>query len=307
VNIFTLITLFLLAISSYASEQLIIEPDAGRTPLVNAIKEAKSSIDLVMYGFTDKQLLKALDKAHTLGKEVHILLEPHPYKAEDENNYAIHRLQSDKIDLQWANPEFKLTHQKTFIFDKQRALIMTFNLTYSSFTNERNFGLMTDDPAIVSEIKHVFIADSQRKLIATHNPRLIWSPNQAEEKFLDFINNAHTSIEIYAQDLADFNIIGALAKAAKEGKTVKIIMSEFKNKRPNKKLDFLRRHGVVIHFNRDLIIHAKVIIVDHSRALLGSTNLTYPSMKLNRELSIITEDSTVVKQLMNTFQRDWQP
>src|SRR5438445_5240498 len=82
-------TIFL---SKSFADELIIEPDAGRAPLLNAIQNAKSSIDLVMYGFTDEAFINALIQAKNTGKKISVLLESHPYKAEDENTRAIRQL-----------------------------------------------------------------------------------------------------------------------------------------------------------------------------------------------------------------------
>src|SRR5688572_22891834 len=145
------------------ADQLIIEPDMGRAPIVSLINQAKNSIQLVMYGFTDPALLRALENAKQHGKEVSVLLEPHPYKAEDENQDAIQKLKTANITLLTPNPDVKLTHQKTLLTDQNRALIMTFNFTRSTFSNQRNFALLIDNPEEIQEISQVFASDSQHK------------------------------------------------------------------------------------------------------------------------------------------------
>lgn len=294
---------FIFVTLSFA-DRLIVEPDAGRDPLLTEIKKAKSSVDLVMYGFTDGALLNALIEAKKSGKNVQVLLEPTPYKAEGENAFAIKRLQSAHVNLQWPSDKFKLTHQKTFLIDKHSAIVMTFNLTHSTFKNERNFALILDNPVMVNEINQIFMADWQHKHIDVNNPNLIWSPNNSRKKIIDFIRSANSDIKIYAQDLSDYQMIGALANAAREGKTVEILMRAPKNKR-NKKLAYLRKAGVTIHFSKNYIIHAKVIIIDHKQAMLGSINLTQASINSNRELSVITKDPQVITTLTHTFEHDY--
>lgn len=298
------ISFFSLVSSVFACEELIIEPDQGRAPLISAIQNAKTSVDLVMYGFTDNEMLNALIKAKDAGKNVRILLEPHPYKSEDENEYIIKRLQAARINLTWPNSKFQLTHQKTFIIDDKYALVLTFNLTRSSFKNERNFGLKIDNADMVREISTVFLADLHHDNTSVKNPNLIWSPDNSREKIDAFINSAQDEIKVYAQDLSDYQTIGTLAKAARKGKSVQIIMSNpsFKT---NRKLDYLRKAGVKIHFSKDYIIHAKVIIVDHKLAMLGSVNLTNPSIRDNRELAVITHEPKVIDELLKTFKHDW--
>jgi len=51
-------------ISSIDSQiELIIEPDMGKTPILSAIKDAKSSIDLEIYLFSDTDILQELENA----------------------------------------------------------------------------------------------------------------------------------------------------------------------------------------------------------------------------------------------------
>lgn len=299
---FTLFFVCFLSVS-YASQELIIEPDAGREPLLSALHKARSSIDVVMYGMTDTRMIHALIAEKNKGKTVKILLEPHPYKYEKENDYAAKLLHASDVNLQWTSPDFQLTHQKTFIIDHHDAYIMTFNLTRASFKNERNFALKIDDPLMVKEIEKVFLADWKHQPVTTHHPDLIWSPEKSQEKIISFILGAKSSIKMYAQNVSDHQVIGALAKIAREGKRVEIILA----KQPahmKKKLDYLKRSGVMLHFNHRYYIHAKVIIVDDKKALLGSINMTYPSLRKNRELSVVTRDPNIVRQLVATFKKD---
>jgi cardiolipin synthase len=298
------ILLLIFFINPAFSEQLIIEPDMGRAPILAAINHATHSIQLVMYGLTDQECIAALLAAKN--KNLQIILEKSPYKATDENAAAINQLQQHKVDLIWPNPEYQLTHQKTFIFDHKTALVMTFNLTHSSFTKERNFALLTDNPDIVQEIEHVFIADKQHLSASVKNSNLAWCPNNCRTRILTLINSAQHTIQVYAQDITDYQVTGALAKAARNGVNVKLILSAAANKpKNNKRFHYLTQSGVVIHFNQRYIIHAKVIIIDQQRALLGSINLTEPSINDNRELSILTTDPTSLKELNKTFADDW--
>lgn len=307
VRFFTLLlSLFLFHSAALAKDYLIIEPDAGREPILSAMHQAHQSIDLAMYGLTDPTLLDALIAEKKAGKNVNVLLEPLPYRSETQNNFAIARLRQANIPLQFPSKDFKLIHQKTFIFDHQRAMVMTFNLTRSTFTkNERNFAIVIDDPAMVKEIAEVFSTDWQHKNNAVHHPQLIWSPNHSREKIIDFILSANKTLNIYAQDISDYKTIGALAKAARAGTKVQLLLSNTVKKKENKKLDYLRKAGVIIRISNDLI-HAKVIIADKKCAIVGSINLTRPSLDSNRELAIISKDPNVIRQLESVFAKDWR-
>ncbi|TAK76276.1 MAG: hypothetical protein EPO11_04420 [Gammaproteobacteria bacterium] len=291
----------LFSLTSYA-DQLIIEPDMGREPLVQAIQHAHYSIKLVMYGFTDRQLLESLLEQKAKGRTVAILLEQTPYKAEDENIKTIETLKEHHINWQGSIPPLKLIHQKTLLIDDQEAIVMTLNFTHSAFKNDRNFALIIDDPKRVKEIDDTFSADWNHHAIHHTSSDVIWSPDNSRAQLMKLISQAHDTIDIYAQDLNDYRIIGSLAKAARKGVNVKIITSA--NLRAGK-LNYLTRAGVKIHRNEQHYIHAKVFIIDQQKAVVGSINLTSASLDDNRELSVVTEDTNVIKQLLTVFDKDW--
>ncbi len=300
---FSILSLSFFTSICWAQTELIIEPDRGPTPILQAIHNAKSSIDLVMYGFTDLQFADMLNNAKKNGRNVRVLLQHYPYKADSENKTVADKLQAYHISLIWPDGDFQLTHQKTLLTDHTNAIVMTFNFTHSTFKNERNFALKISDPNEIHEIQQVFDSDYQHKKISVHQPDLIWSPDNSRQKLLSLIQNAKYSIKIYAETLSDYQIIGALAKAAKNGVNISVITSTH-DKKPNKKFTFLTHAGVIIYISKNYYIHAKVIIVDDKTAALGSINLTRASIDKNRELAVITHDHDVIEQLEKTFNND---
>jgi phosphatidylserine/phosphatidylglycerophosphate/cardiolipin synthase-like enzyme len=290
-----------ISVSAFA-DKLIIEPDMGKQPLLNAINHTKQSIHLVMYGFTDEQLLNALAQQKQRGKSLKIILENNPYKAAGENTKAIQSLESSHIDLQSSASPFRFIHQKTLIIDGREAIVMTFNFTKSTFKHERNFALIIDDPQKVNEIDSVFSSDWNHKSAPHQNPELIYSPDDSRAKLLNLISNAKQTIKIYAQTISDYKIVGALAKAARDGIEVDILTSSSLR---TKQAAYLKKAGVILHQSNHYYIHAKVFIFDNQQAVIGSINLTRASLDDNRELAVITRDASVIKQLNATFMNDW--
>ena len=87
---------------------------------------------------------------------------------------------------------------------------------------------------------------------------------------------------------------------------MKLLLSANPRKFNNGKFTFLKKAGVLIHNSDEFEIHAKVIMIDGKRALVGSINLTQPSIDENRELSVVTVDPAVVALLEKTFEHDWK-
>lgn len=302
----TIVAFFLVISIGHAEEKLIVEPDMGRSPILSLIDNSTSSINLVMYGLTDKQFITALTKAANRGENVQVLLEPTPYKAANENDFAFQQFKSSKVRLQTPNPEFTFTHQKTLLIDQNTALIMTFNFTNSTFNNSRNFALLITNPTMIKEIQTVFSSDWQHSSTDVHDSHLIWAPNNSRDRILNFIHDAKSEIDVYAEGLSDYQIAGALAKAARAGIKVNILTSLHPHASPSKELNYLTHSGAHVRYDDELIIHAKMIMVDRKRAILGSINLTRNSIDYNRELAVITEDTKVISGLGKTFDADWQ-
>lgn len=283
------------------ADQLIIEPEMGRTPILDAIKNAEQSIDLVMYGFTDDAILQALLRKQN--KSLKIILERSPYRADKENLKIIKVFNDNDIKWHGAVPPYRLVHQKSLIIDDNKAIVMTFNFTRSTFKNERNFALVIDDAKRVHAIADIFAADWNHKSVANNPTDIILSPDDSRDKFTALIKQAKNSIQIYAQTLNDYKLVGALAKTARKGVKIDVLTSASMR---GKQLDYLTRAGVNIHQSNGLYIHAKAMVIDNQIAIIGSTNLTRASLEDNRELSVVTRDPTVIRQLSETFEHDLQ-
>lgn len=297
-----LLTSILCIITFAWADQLIIEPDMGRAPIINAINDTHYDLKLVMYGFTDETILIPILKKKSQGKTVKIMLDRYPYKAEHENDKIIKKLIDNQINWQGAIPLINKIHQKTLIIDGKKAIVMTFNFTRSAFKNERNFALILDSPKQVQEIENKFNADWLHK-VSNDASDLIWSPENSRKQLEDLIKSAKVSIKIYAQQISDYKMIGALASAAKKGITIKILTS---NKIRKKQAEYLTRAGVTIKRSQKYYIHAKTFIFDNRYAVIGSINLTQQSLDSNRELAAVTQDAIIIKQLNETFEQDWQ-
>lgn len=302
-RVFSSLLFFLFLIAPAFADQLLIEPDIGRKPILEAIHNAKHSIKLVMYGFTDEALLNALIQKKIKGQTVKIILEENPYKAEDENKKAIAKLNANYVPWQGSIPPHSLIHQKTLLIDDNIAIIMTFNFTRSAFDKHtRNFGLIIDDAKRVNKIAALFSADWNHLPTNHKTTDILVSPDNSRESLNTLLQQAKLSIRIYAQDVNDFKIIGTLAKAAKKGVKIEILTSK---KIRKKQASYLTHAGISIRHSQNYYIHAKVFILDNKKAIIGSLNLTRASLDNNREVSVITEDAQVIEQLNKTFNHDW--
>lgn len=300
---FILILLTYCFINTAFADELIVEPEMGRAPILHFIDQTQHSINLVMYDFTDKTLLNALLAEQRAGKQVRVILEKAPYKNESLNLNTMTVMNQQKLAWHPGARTFQFTHQKSLVSDDQRALVMTFNFTLSSFKNQRNFGLLVNNPSLSHDINQTFNADWQQQSAPhSNNPRLLFSPSTSRQGYLQAIASSQQSMQIYEQSIADAGMVQALCDAARRGVNIQIITSKMP---PKKFSEPLMQAGVTIKISKKLYIHAKAMVVDHRSLILGSVNFTPTSLDHNRELAILSNDPAVVRELTNTFNQDW--
>jgi phosphatidylserine/phosphatidylglycerophosphate/cardiolipin synthase-like enzyme len=288
--------------------QLLIEPGAI-APIYDAIDAARTSIDMTMYELEDPTAERALAAAAHRGVKVRVLLNggPDGY-GEADNVGAMHYLRAHAVLVRFSPSYFALTHQKTITIDGRRSLVMTLNLTSRYYANTRDFAIWDDRPADVRAIESVFDADWDGRMIdpSTGSGDLLWSPG-AQGALVALIERARASVDVENEEMADQPIIAALCHAAQRRVRVRVVMtyeSEWASA-----FSTLSRCGAsvrVYHGETPLYIHAKEIIIDDTRAYVGSENFSYDSLERNRELGLITTAAPVIGALERTFTSDYR-
>jgi phosphatidylserine/phosphatidylglycerophosphate/cardiolipin synthase-like enzyme len=185
---------------------------------------------------------------------------------------------------------------------------MTFNLTPRFYATGRDFGVVNTDTTDVDAIESAFDSDwSQKRLPAPPGDDLLWSPG-SETATINLINSARTSVKVYNEEMADAKIVGALGSAALRGVHVEVVMTDQSAWHAN----FAKLHAdgaQVRTFSSSskapLYIHAKMVLVDGSKAFVGSENFSVTSLARNRELGIITSDKNIIDGLNRTFDGDY--
>jgi phosphatidylserine/phosphatidylglycerophosphate/cardiolipin synthase-like enzyme len=281
---------------------IFIQPGDGRRPILDEIDAATQSIDLEIYIVSDDEILTALESAQARGVAVRVLLEEHPYGGGGGQQGIFDRLQAAGIDVRWSNPAFRFSHIKMMVIDQELVIIMNQNLTTSSFTGNRELGVVTTNPDAVGAASAIFAADWAQEAEPPPGP-LVVSPTNARESLQSLIEGAQTSVDVYAEVLRDPDLLQALEAAAQRGVTVRVIISpsaSFDSERAS-----LADAGVQVRLLRSLYVHAKMIMVDGRRAFVGSQNISTTSLDQNRELGIIVSDPVSLARLSRVFDIDF--
>lgn len=283
---------------------LFIEPDDGRAPILDELASARISIKLQIYLLSDREIIDALKAANNRGVDVRVLLEAHPFGGNGDQPQIYNELDSAGINIRWSSPVFTFSHIKTFVIDNDVALIMNLNLTKSSFTQNREFGIITTDPIAVRTAAQIFEADWARTEEPDPGP-LVVSPTNSRAKLLDLINGATGSLDIYAEVMRDREIMDALIAARRRGVAIRLIMTD-DSADGDAERQKLTDAGVQVRIEQHLYIHAKMVLADGKRAFVGSENFTATSLDQNRELGVITSEPTVIARIKQVYNDDFR-
>jgi cardiolipin synthase len=281
---------------------IFIEPGDGRRPILDEIEAATKSIDLEIYLISDDEILAALEAAQARSVTVRVLLEEHPFGGGGGQQGVFDRMDAAGIDVRWSNPAFRFSHIKMMVIDDSLVIIMNQNLTASSFTGNRELGVVSTNPEAVNTASAIFEADWAQEAEPPPGP-LVVSPTNARESLQSLIDSAQTSVDVYAEVLRDPDLLHALETAAQRGVTVRVIIS------PSASFDTERASlayaGVQVRLLRSLYVHAKMILVDGQRAFVGSQNISTTSLDQNRELGIIVSDPVSLARVSRVFDIDF--
>jgi cardiolipin synthase len=291
--------------------QLFIEPNDGAAPVLSAIAGARQSILLEMYLITDTKIVHALQSAANRGVTVRVLLEPHPYGMSPATAArTMDELSSAGVDVRPTNPIFALTHAKAMVIDGQTAYIMTANFSKaalggSSSTANREYLLADSNPTDVAAVTAIFNADWNRTAPALPDPQLVVSPVNARGDLTALIHAARKTLAIEDEEMYDPASEDALAQAAAHGVRVEVILPASGGNAATPDEQRLTAAGVVIRYDAQLYMHAKLILVDGHEAFVGSENFSAASLDENREIGLLVTDRPIVRQLALTFAQDW--
>jgi cardiolipin synthase A/B len=289
---------------------LLVEPAAGFSPVYSLFNQAKHSIDVTMYEFTDTTAEHDLAAAARRGVRVEVILDG---KQASVDEAAYRYLGAHGVKVVWSSPAYYYTHQKTLIIDGTEAVIMTANLTSSFYPTSRDFLVLDSDGPDVAAITATFNADfAHRAITPGDGADLVWSPTSSQARLLNLINGATTSLRIYSEEMGDTVIENALIAAARRGVDVQIC-GENENGEYDSAYARLARAGVHIAYFSDpdgFYIHGKVIEADygtgHARVFIGSENFSGTSLNSNRELGLIISTPSVLSAIATAFAADFQ-
>lgn len=273
--------------------------------IVEKINSSKKYVYIEVYMFTEKRIKEAIIKAKKRWVDVKVILEKDPYMAYTINDKTYQELKKNNIEIVWSNKEsFTLNHSKMLLIDDLN-IISTWNITYSTFTKNRDFFLFIKDEKINKILKEVFYNDFNWVNFSPYNENLVLSPSYSRNKIINLIENAEKDIKIYIQYFKDDEINNKLIEI-KKLKNIKIsaIIPDTAVKDENTKK--LIKAGIDIKKIPKYKMHAKAILVDEKYLFIWSENFSNYSLDKNREIWIIFKNNEVISDFINIFNYDFK-
>jgi phosphatidylserine/phosphatidylglycerophosphate/cardiolipin synthase-like enzyme len=295
------------------SRSIIVLPEDSARPLLEAIAGAAKSIRIKMFIFSDPTLLQAVIAAHQRGVDVRIMLNPARRDGKEENSDSRKALTEAGVTVRDSNPAFDLTHEKSMVIDDATAFVQSLNWETENLTTTRDYAIVTHHKHEVEEAMQCFDADWNRtKFDAGDKSHLIWCIGNGRQRLAQLIDEAQHSLWLQNERYQDPTIIEHLIRAHSRG--VKIhIMARPPHKLKKEKLvegvsglRSLQDIGVKIHKLKHIKLHAKLLLADDARAIIGSINLAPGSFDSRRELAIQVDDEPIIRRIRKTLHDDWE-
>jgi cardiolipin synthase A/B len=295
------------------SRSLIVLPDDSARPILDAINQASKSLRIKMFVFSDAAILQAVIAAQKRGVIVRVMLNPARRSGESENEDTRKLLKSAGVSVLDSSPTFDLTHEKSMVVDDESAFIMSFNWEPKDLTQTRDYAVVTNAHHEVSEVMECFDADWDRKPFTPgENSHLIWCVGNGRERLGRFIDEAKHTLWVQNERYQDPAIIERLVRASERGVKVHVMARPPHKLKKEKLLEgvgglrILDDVGVKVHKLKGLKLHAKLILADNVRGVVGSINLAPGSFDSRRECAIEVRDADVVDRLHEVTHGDWK-
>ncbi len=165
----------------------------------------------------------------------------------------------------------------------------------------------------VAEVMECFDADWSRKPFTPgDHSHLIWCVGNGRQRIGQFIDSAKHTLWLQNERYQDPVIIERLVKAAERGVKVHVMARPAHKLKKEKLLEgvgglrILDDVGVKVHKLKGLKLHAKLLLADNVRGIVGSINLAPGSFDSRRECAIEVRDENVVDRLHDVTQADWK-
>lgn len=282
--------------------------DDLRKQMSTAIKQAKESVLLIIYGLTDRSIIQALKDKAEEGVQVTVICDAKV--CADAKRKLGNKIRTIK------RSSMGLMHMKILVIDKQKTWIGSANMTTESLRIHGN--LIT---GIYDLLLAKVITDKADEMIKRQKSNQkyqnkfkiagqdieLWflpDPLKAFNRLLKVINEANKTIYIAMFAWTHPRLADAVIEAHKRGVKVEIIVDHQLGKGAGAEIvTKLHQAGVSVSLSEgNSLLHYKCLYVDEKVLVSGSTNWTRAAFKQNDDCFLILNDmGAEMKKQMNAL------
>lgn len=274
--------------------KLLIQPHDGIAPLVSAIKNARKSVDIVIFRFDRAELEAGLKAAVGRGVLVTALIAYANRGGEKSLRKLEMRLLDAGVTVSRTADDLVRYHDKLLIIDRRTLYALSFNFTHLDIDHSRGFGIVTRKSSLVQEALKLLEADNARTPYEAGSSNFVVSPINARKELTALIGRAKKQLLIYDPKITDSAILKEIQHRVDKGVKVRIIGALGK-----------KGHLLDVRPLSGLRLHTRTIIRDGCEAFVGSQSLRVAELDSRREVGVIVRVSKVVDGLVDAFEADW--
>jgi len=217
------------------------------------------------------------------------------------------------VEVLDSNPCFALTHEKSMVIDEKIAFVESLNWELKNLTETRDYAIVTTHKHEVEEVMECFDADWARENFnAGDHSHLIWCIGNGRQRLGQLIDEAKHSLWLQNERYQDPTIIEHLVRANQRGVKIHLMARPPHKLKKDKLIEgvsglrVLEDIGVKIHKLKHIKLHAKLLLADDARAIIGSINFAPGSFDSRRELAIQVSDEHIIERIKNIVRHDWE-
>ncbi len=285
--------------------------DNIKLTILEAIKNARKSITILIYSIHDPSIISALKSKAEQGIDVQVLYDPVASK-----DAALHL--GPKIKALPVRSSRGLMHLKLISIDSEQAWIGSCNMTTDSLVLHGNLlaGFYSKAMAQVIEEKALQLQklkpkNVEPKIITSESQsyEIYFSPEQgsiAEKRIQSLISSAQKTIRVAAYTFTNFKLAQSLVDAKSRGVDVQVIFDKESSKNTSQKAYILLKRGNVPTGTRirQGLMHHKMAIIDDTTLIMGSSNWTKAAFTINDEITCIISPLNVSQA--TSIKKTWE-
>ena len=271
--------------------------------LIQEINQAKESIRLAIYGFSNDRIRDAVLATFKRGVDTKIVTDD--TEANKENILILKEAGIEVVDDEDSSA---LMHNKFLIIDANVVWTGSANYTYYSFfkNNENMVRIKSRKIANVylEEFNEIFNHNYKEGAYISEKLEVYFSPeDDFEQRLLDLIEHAKYSIDFLAYAFTSKTLSNALKNRHDKGISIRGVFDKRWNSNQYSKYNEMLSNGLNVKLDGNKqTMHNKVFIIDDKTVVTGSYNFTEKANEKNNENAIVVHNEEFASRYEDEFE-----